>query len=62
MISMDEAKKIAQSIYNDTIVIKTFEFKDFYVFQIDNKDYNGQITPGMPLIQVLKESGKYDIL
>ena len=61
MRSAKEAKEIAEKQYDWLKMLKCFEFSDHYVFTTDYADNDGLLTPGMPLLQVEKETGKCDI-
>ena len=37
MINVDEAKKIIEKEFPNNIIASTYEFKDFYVFNLTNK-------------------------
>lgn len=59
MIGLEAAIKEAESVYDDTKVIRAFELDDSYVFAIDYVDAIRR-TPGMPLIRVFKETGEVE--
>lgn len=58
MIDLNKAKEIAVSSIDGIKLIKGFELEDSFVFSTDYKENNGRVTPGMPMIQVFKDSGE----